>query len=50
MIRMLNNLKSVFAGRSDAVRLGVVMGLRATIPELAEVEDAEIVATTAIFN
>ena len=50
VIRMLNNLKSVFAGRSDAVRLGVVMGLRATIPELAEVENAEIAATTAIFN
>ncbi len=50
VIRMLNNLKGVFAGRSDAVRLGIVMGLRATIPELAEAEDAEIALATAIFN
>jgi len=50
VIRMLNNLKSVFAGRSDLVRLGLVMGLRATIPELAEAEDAEIAAASAIFN
>ncbi len=33
VIRMLNNLKSVFAGRSDQVRLGLVMGLRAAVPE-----------------
>jgi len=50
VIRMLNNLKSVFAGRSDAVRLGMVMGLRAAVPELAGAEDAEIAVTTAIFN
>lgn len=50
VIRMLNNLKSVFASRSDQVRLGLVMGLRATIPELADVEAAEIAAAAAIFN
>jgi regulator of sirC expression with transglutaminase-like and TPR domain len=50
VIRMLNNLKSVFAGRSDQVRLGLVMGLRAAVPELAESEAAEIAATSAIFN
>lgn len=50
VIRMLNNLKGVFTGRSDAVRLAIVMGLRGTVAELAEVEAAEIVATSAIFN
>lgn len=50
VIRMLNNLKGVFSGRSDAIRLGVVMSLRGTIPELADLEDAEIAVTTAIFN
>lgn len=50
VIRMLNNLKAVFVGRSDAVRLGMIMGLRATIPELADSEDAEIATASAIFN
>jgi len=50
VIRMLNNLKSVFVGRSDAIRLGIVMGLRAVVPELAESEDAEITTASAIFN
>ena len=50
VIRMLNNLKGVFTGRSDAVRLAIVMGLRGTVAELAELEAAEIVATSAIFN
>lgn len=50
VIRILNNLKGVFAQRSDAVRLAIVMGLRAEIDELADVEAAEIVATTSIFN
>ena len=50
VIRMLNNLKSVFAGRSDAVRLAIVMDLRAAVPELAELEATEITATSAIFN
>ena len=50
VIRMLNNLKSVFAGRSDAVRLAIVMDLRGAVPELAEREAAEIAAAAAIFN
>ncbi len=50
VIRMLNNLKSVFAGRSDAVRLAIVMDLRGAVPEVAELEAAEIAATSAIFN
>ena len=50
VIRMLNNLKSVFAGRSDAVRLAIVMDLRSAVPELAELEATEIATTRAIFN
>jgi regulator of sirC expression with transglutaminase-like and TPR domain len=50
VIRMLNNLKSGFAGRSDAVRLAIVMELRDAVPELAEQEADEIAATSAIFN
>lgn len=50
VIRMLNNLKGVFAGRSDVVRLAIVMDLRGAVPELAELEAAEIAATSAIFN
>ena len=49
VIRMLNNLKSVFAGR-DAVRLAIVMDLRSAVPELAELESAEIATSSAIFN
>lgn len=50
IIRILNNLKSVFAGRSDLVRLGLVMGLRDEVDELSELEDVEIAVATAIFN
>jgi regulator of sirC expression with transglutaminase-like and TPR domain len=50
VIRMLNNLKGVFAGRSDAVRLAIVMDLRSAVPELAQAEADEITATSAIFN
>ena len=50
VVRMLNNLKSVFAGRADAVRLAIVMDLRSAVPELAELESAEIASTSAIFN
>jgi regulator of sirC expression with transglutaminase-like and TPR domain len=50
VIRILNNLKGVFAGRSDLVRLGLVMGLRGVIPELADAEAAEITTASAIFN
>ena len=50
VIRMLNNLKGVFSERSDLVRLGLIMGLRGEVPELAESEAAEIATATAIFN
>jgi regulator of sirC expression with transglutaminase-like and TPR domain len=50
VIRILNNLKGVFAGRSDLVRLGMVMGLRAVVPELAEAEADEIATASAVFN
>lgn len=50
VIRMLNNLKSVFAGRADVVRLGLIMQLRAAVAELAVAEETEIAAATAIFN
>ena len=50
VIRMLNNLKSVFVGRSDAVRLAIVMDMRGAVPELAELEAAEITSSAAVFN
>src|SRR5918993_3982580 len=42
VIRMLNNLKGSFVRQSDAVRFGIVMQLRAAVPELAEPELPEI--------
>jgi regulator of sirC expression with transglutaminase-like and TPR domain len=50
VIRMLNNLKGVFTGRADVVRLAIVMDLRSAVPELAELEAGEIAATSAVFN
>jgi len=50
VIRMLNNLKAVFVNRADVVRLALIMGLRSTVPELADAEAAEIAAASAIFN
>ncbi|MEO1058329.1 MAG: transglutaminase-like domain-containing protein [Actinomycetota bacterium] len=50
VIRMLNNLRATLAERDDALRLGIVMDLRAMIPEIAAREDAEIRAATAVFN
>jgi regulator of sirC expression with transglutaminase-like and TPR domain len=50
VIRMLNNLRAVFVRRSDVVRLGIVMTLRAQVPELAAAEHSEIIAATAPFN
>lgn len=50
VIRVLNNLKSVFAGRGDAVRHAMVMDLRAAVPELVEVEADEIATSSAVFN
>jgi regulator of sirC expression with transglutaminase-like and TPR domain len=50
VVRMLNNLKGVFAGRADRVRLAVTMQLRSDVPELAEAEEAELAVATAVFN
>ena len=49
-IRMLNNLKGVFARRSDEVRFALVMQLRACVPELAVLEADEFASANAIFN
>ena len=45
-----DKLKSVFSRSFDAVRLAIVMDLRSAVPELAELEAAEIATTRAIFN
>ncbi len=50
VIRMLNNLKSVFARRSDEVRFALVMQLRAQVSELAVLEADEFASANAIFN
>jgi regulator of sirC expression with transglutaminase-like and TPR domain len=50
VVRMLNNLRSIFQGRSDEIRLAVVMQLRAQIPQLAVAESDEIDWATAVFN
>ena len=50
VIRMLNNLKVVFASERDAVRMAMVMQLRAELPELAAQESDEIAAAAAVFN
>ena len=49
-IRMLNNLKVVFARRADRVRFAIVMQLRSCIDELERAEAAEIAGATAVFN
>ena len=50
VIRMLNNLKAVFARRSDEVRYALVMQLRAQVSELAVLEADEFASANAIFN
>ena len=50
VIRVLNNLRAGLIARDDAVRLGIVMQLRAALPELAREEAGEIRAATALFN
>ena len=50
VVRMLNNLRSIFVGRGDELRLGIVMQMRALIPQLAATEEDEIAAATAVFN
>ena len=50
VIRMLNNLKAVFARRSDEVRFALVMQLRSQVAELATLEHDEFRSANAIFN
>ncbi len=50
VVRVLNNLRSIFTARTDAIRLAIVMQLRACIPQLAVAERDEIVEATAVFN
>jgi len=50
VVRMLNNLRAIFAGRGDDLRLGIVMEMRACIPQLAVAEQDEIEQATAVFN
>lgn len=50
VVRMLNNLRSIFQGRSDELKLALVMQMRAQIPELVDEEHDEIAWATAIFN
>ncbi|MGA9275614.1 transglutaminase family protein [Ilumatobacter sp.] len=50
IVRMLNNLRAIFQSRTDELRLGIVMEMRARIPQLAEAERDEIDWATAVFN
>lgn len=50
IVRMLNNLRSIFQSRSDEMRLAIVMEMRAQIPQLAVAEADEIQSATAVFN
>lgn len=50
VVRMLNNLRSIFQSRSDELKLALVMQMRAQIPQLAEAEADEIDWATAVFN
>ena len=50
VIRMLNNLRSIFVGNHDELRLAIVMQLRAALPELQSREVAEIDNATAMLN
>ena len=48
---MLNNLRAVFARRSDVVRLGIVMTpARRVVPSSPPPSTTEIIAATAPFN
>ena len=50
VIRMLNNLRSIFQGRHDNLRLALVMQMRGHIPQLRVAEDHEIAVASAILN
>ena len=50
VIRMLNNLKAVFARRQDEVRFALVMQMRSHLPELEALESDEITSALSAFN
>lgn len=50
IVRMLNNLRAIFQSRGDGLRLGLVMQMRAQIPQLAETEADDIALASAVFN
>lgn len=50
IVRMLNNLRSIFQARADAMRLGLVMHMRSQIPQLEAAEHDEIEQALAVFN
>lgn len=50
VVRMLNNLRSIFQSRNNELKLALVMKMRAQIPQLAVAESDEIEWATAIFN
>lgn len=50
VVRMLNNLRAIFQGRSDELKLALVMQMRSQIPTLADSERDEIQWATAVFN
>ncbi len=50
VVRILNNLKAVFARQRDRVRLAIVMELRAAIAEIADAEADERLSATTVFN
>ena len=50
VIRVLNNLRSIFAGEEDELRLAVVSRLRAAVPELAATESAALDRSIARLN
>lgn len=50
VIRVLNNLRATLRSRGDVLRLGIVMGLRGEVAELAAAEATEIDAAIGVFN
>ena len=50
VIRILNNLRSIFTARSDDLRLALVMQLRSKIPQLADSEGDQLGPASAVFN
>ena len=50
VVRILNNLRSIFTARSDELRLALVMQLRSKIPQLADSERDELGPASAVLN